>query len=179
MDNYDLSPSGLVKLVKQGFNAGMDHAGMEIGEPTSFFVGSALNLTPKNLEREIKVARRKLNNGADFFLTQPIYQPEKARQFFVQYAERHGPLGRPVLVGVLPLYNTRHANFLHNEVPGIDIPEEIRERIRKAGDNAAEEGIKIAVEQIQAIKEWGQGIYLMPPFNRFELAAEIVEAVRD
>ena len=178
MDNYDLVPSGLVKLIKQGFNTGVDHAGIEIGEPTNFFVGSALNLTPKNPAREIKVAHRKLNNGADFFLTQPVYEPDKARQFFAQYAEQHGELGKPVLVGVLPLYSTRHANFLHNEVPGIDIPEEIRERIRKAGDKAPQEGIRIAIEQIQQIKEWGQGIYLMPPFNRFELAAEIVEKVR-
>ncbi|HKJ26083.1 MAG TPA: bifunctional homocysteine S-methyltransferase/methylenetetrahydrofolate reductase, partial [Anaerolineales bacterium] len=81
MDNYDLAPSGLVKLIKQGFNIGVDHAGMEIGEPTSFFVGSALSLTPKNLEREIKVVRRKSNNGADFFLTQPVYEPDKARGF--------------------------------------------------------------------------------------------------
>lgn len=178
MDNYDLAPSGLVKLIKRGFNAGLDHAGIEIGEPTSFFVGSALNLTPKNPAREFKVACRKLNNGADFFLTQPVYEPEKASQFFSQYAEVNGELGRPVLVGVLPLYSVRHANFLHNEVPGIDIPEATRERIRKAGDHAPQEGIKIAIEQIEQIKTWGQGIYLMPPFNRFELAAEIVEAVK-
>jgi homocysteine S-methyltransferase len=177
MDNYDLAPSGLVKLIKQGFNTGVDLAGIEIGEPTNFFVGSALNLTPKDPAREIKIARRKLNNGADFFLTQPVYEPEKAEKFFKLYAEQHEVFDRPVLVGVLPLYNTRHASFLHNEVPGINIPEEIRQRIRKAGDNSAKEGIRIAVEQIQAIKEWGQGIYLMPPFNRFELAAEIVEAV--
>jgi 5,10-methylenetetrahydrofolate reductase len=81
-------------------------------------------------------------------------------------------------VGVLPLYNNRHASFLHHEVPGINIPDEIRERIRKAGDQSTKEGIKIAVEQIEQIKSWGQGIYLMPPFNRFELAAEIIEAVK-
>ena len=91
MDNYDLAPSGLVKLVKQGFNTGVDHAGMEIGEPTNFFVGSALNLTPKDVVREIKVLRRKIKNGADFLLTQPVYEPEKARKFLVGYAEEHGP----------------------------------------------------------------------------------------
>ncbi len=179
MDNYDLAPSGLVKLVKQGFNAGVDHAGMEIGEPTHFFVGSALNLTPKDPEREITVLRRKLNNGADFFLTQPIYEPEKAEQFLERYAEQYGALGRPLLVGILPLFNTRHASFLHNEVPGIDIPDEMLTRIRAAGEESAQEGIKIAVEQIRQIKAWGQGIYLMPPFNRFDMAAEIVEQVKE
>ena len=72
----------------------------------------------------------------------------------------------------------RRANFLHHEVPGIQIPESIQERIRKAGDESAKEGIRIAVEQIEQIKAWGQGIYLMPPFNRFEIAAEIIEKVR-
>ena len=178
MDNYDLAPSGLVKLIKQGFNAGVDHAGIEIGEPTSFFVGSALNLTPKDVEREIKVLQRKISNGADFFLTQPVYEPEKAQAFLDQYAEQHGELKHPILVGILPLYNLRHTNFLHHEVPGIQIPASIQERIRKAGEQSAKEGINIAIEQIEQIKAWGQGIYLMPPFNRFEIAAEIIEKVR-
>jgi homocysteine S-methyltransferase len=151
---------------------------MEIGEPTNFFVGSALNLTPKDPAREIKVLRRKMNNGADFFLTQPVYEPEKAQQFLTQYAEQFGPFEVPILVGVLPLYNLRHARFLHHEVPGINIPEEIIERIEGAGKNAAKEGIRIAVEHIEQLKTWAQGIYLMPPFNRFEIAAEIVEQVR-
>jgi homocysteine S-methyltransferase len=178
MDNYDLAPSGLVRLIKQGFNSGVDHAGIEIGEPTSFFVGSALNLTPKDIGREIKVLRRKISSGADFFLTQPVYEPEKAQAFLSQYANQYGELDHPILVGVLPLYNLRHTNFLHHEVPGIQIPESIRERIRKSGEDSANEGIRIAVEQIQQIKQWGQGIYLMPPFNRFEIAAEIIEQVK-
>jgi len=178
MDNYDLAPSGLVKLIKQGFNTGVDHAGLEIGEPTNFYVGSALNLTPKDIEREVKVLRRKLSNGADFFLTQPVYEPEKALRFLKRYAEEYGDFDHPILVGVLPLYNLRHTNFLHHEVPGIQIPDWIQERIRKAGDDSAREGIRIAVEQIEQIKEWGQGIYLMPPFNRFEIAAEIIEQVK-
>ena len=66
MDNYDLVPSGLIKLIKQNFNAGLDHAGVDIGQPTSFFVGGALNLTPQDAEQEIKNLRRKLKAGADF-----------------------------------------------------------------------------------------------------------------
>ncbi|MBN2045392.1 MAG: bifunctional homocysteine S-methyltransferase/methylenetetrahydrofolate reductase [Anaerolineales bacterium] len=178
MDNYDLAPSGLVKLIKQGFNSGVDLAGVEIDEPTHFFVGSALNLTPKNPEREIKVLRRKITNGADFFLSQPVYELEKARQFLKTYEEEFGPFTHPILVGVLPLYNTRHARFLHHEVPGINIPENLLDRIDKAGDQSDKEGVRIAVEQIEEIKSWGQGIYLMPPFNRFELAAEILDRVK-
>ncbi len=179
MDNYDLVPSGLIKLVKEGFNLGVDHAGVRIDEPTNFFVGSALNLAPRNPEREIKIIQRKIESGADFFLTQPVFEPEKAKEFLDFYAETYGPLSKPILAGVLPLYNSRHANFLHNEVPGIHIPKEDLARIKDAGENSAKEGVKMAVELIEKIKEWGQGIYLMPPFGRFEIGAEIIEAVKE
>jgi homocysteine S-methyltransferase len=178
MDNYDLAPSGLVKLIKQGFNTGVDHAGVGIGTPTNFYVGSALNLAPRDPARELKVLKRKIRNGADFFLTQPVFDPGSARKFLDLYTEENGEFIWPLLVGILPLYNSRNVEFLHNEVPGITIPDEIRERIRAAGDQAPKEGIKIAVEQIKEIKAWAQGVYLMPPFNRFEIAAEIIEAVK-
>jgi methionine synthase / methylenetetrahydrofolate reductase(NADPH) len=179
MDNYDLVPSGLIKLIKEEFNSGIDHTGSKIGEPTNFFVGSALNLIPKNMEREIRVVRKKMAKGTDFFLTQPIYEPEKAKGFILSYQEKHGEFPNPIFVGVLPLFSYRHANFLHNEVPGINIPENIRKRIQDAGDQAHREGIKIAIEIIEEIKAWAQGIYLMPAFNRFEIAAEIIEAVKE
>ncbi len=178
MDDYDLAPSGLVKLIKQRFNAGMDHAGADIGQPTAFFVGCALNLTPPDPERELKVLRRKIRNGADFALTQPVYDPQRARAFLDRYAERYGALPIPVLVGVLPLYGRRHAAFLHNEVPGIEIPLAIRQRLEAAGENAPQEGVRIAVELIERMRDWVQGVYIMPQFKRFDLAAEIVEAVR-
>jgi len=175
MDNYDLVPSGLVKLVKQNFNLGLDHAGVDIGQPTSFFVGGALNLTPQDMDQEIKNLRRKVKAGVDFLLTQPVYQPEAAEAFLNHYAEQFGPLNIPILAGVLPLYSVRHASFLHNEVPGVSIPEEFRTRLENAGDGAAQEGIEIALELIEKMKSWAQGIYLMPQFNRYDLAAEIVE----
>jgi homocysteine S-methyltransferase len=176
MDNYDLVPSGLIKLVKQNFNAGLDHSGTDIGQPTAFFVGGALNLTPQNAEQEMKNLRRKLKAGADFLLTQPIYQPEAAREFLKQYEDAYDKLNTPLLVGVLPLYSLRHASFLHNEVPGITIPEIYRQRMEEAGEKAAWEGVKITLELIEEIKPWSSGIYLMPQFNRYDLAAEIIEA---
>ena len=178
MDDYDLVPSGLIKLIKQGFNAGIDHAGVEIGQPTSFFVGCALNFSSKNPEREIKNLRRKLQAGADFILTQPVYQAERAAAFLESYALQYGELMTPILVGVLPLYGPRHAAFLHNEVPGIDIPVEIQERLKAAGDRAPQEGVQIALKLVEQMKPWASGIYLMPAFNRFDLAAEIVEGVQ-
>ncbi len=177
MDDYDLAPSGLIKLIKQGFNIGVDHAGSDIGQPTAFFVGGALNLTPPDLEREIQVLRRKVRNGVDFVLTQPVYDPARARAFLDAYEARYGPLEIPILVGVLPLYSVRHAAFLHNEVPGIDIPQELQARISAAGDNAPQEGVRIALELVAQMRSWVQGVYIMPQFSRYDLCAEIVEEV--
>jgi homocysteine S-methyltransferase len=178
MDNYDLAPTGLIKLIKQGFNAGLDHSGSEIGQPTSFYVGAALSLAPQDGKREAQLLKRKLANGTDFFLTQPIYEPEIAKKFLESYSNNNGPLEKPVLVGILPLFGARHANFLHNEVPGISIPEKIRKRIEAAGDDGPHEGVRIAVELIEQMRSWAQGIYLMPAFGRYDLAAEIIEAVK-
>lgn len=178
MDEYDLVPSGLVRLIKQGFNVGLDHAGVEIGQPTSFFVGCAVNLAPQDLDQEIKNLRSKVRAGADFVLSQPIYQPERARFFLERYADQTGNLAVPILVGVLPLNGPRHASFLHNEVPGIDIPESILRRMQLAGEDAQNEGIRITLELIEEMRSWASGIYLMPAFNRYDLAAEIIEQVK-
>ena len=75
MDNYDLVPSGLIKLIKQGFNVGVDHSGTSIGQPTNFFVGAALNLVPADMETEIKNLHRKIKAGADFFLMPSLFEP--------------------------------------------------------------------------------------------------------
>jgi len=178
-DNYDLVPSGLIKLIKQGFNAGVDHSGADIGQPTSFFVGCALNLTPADPESEIKNLRRKLKAGADFVLTQPTYHPAEAQAFLQRVeAELGQPLPIPLLAGILPLASNRHANFLHQEVPGIIIPDAIRARMDKAAEKGAREGIQIAIELIEELRAFAQGVYIMPAFNRFDYAAEIIEAIR-
>src|SRR5512142_146013 len=178
MDNYDLVPSGLIKLIKQGFNVGMDHSGTSIGQPTNFFVGAALNLCPSEPEQEIKNVQRKLRAGADFFVTQPIYRPQDGTDFLARYEAKAGKLQKPVLAGILPLVSLKHANFLHNEVPGISIPEKTMKRLEQAGDHAAQEGVRIAVELIEQIKPWAQGVYIMPQFNRFDLIAEIIDQVK-
>jgi homocysteine S-methyltransferase len=177
-DSYDLVPTGLIKLIKEGFNTGVDHSGGEIGQPTSFFVGAALNLCPRKPEREVHVLRKKIEAGADFFLTQPVFEMDKARQFMKYYEESYGPLNIPVLVGVLPLVTDRHARFLHNEVPGIEIPDIIQQRMEKAGEDAAKEGARIAIELIEEIQDGFSGVYFMPAFNRFDMVAEIIDQIR-
>lgn len=176
MDNYDLAPSGLIQLIKEKLNAGRDHAGSDIGRPTAFFVGGALNLDPPEPEREIKVLRRKLRSGVDFLLTQPVFQPERAAAFLERYAAEYGPLPVPVLVGILPLNNLRHARFLHNEVPGIIICPEIFERLERADKESAHEGVLIAAELMEQVRSWASGVYIMPAFSRYDLAAEVAEA---
>ena len=178
MDNYDLVPSGLIKLIKQGFNIGVDHSGTSIGQPTSFFVGAALNLIPPEPDQEIRNVYRKVQAGADFFLTQPIYRAEEGPAFLEKYAAKHGPLDRPVLVGILPLVSFRHASFLNNEVPGVSIPQETRRRMEMAGEDGAKLGVELAVALIEAVRPWAQGVYLMPQFSRYDLIAEIIEAVQ-
>ncbi len=178
MDDFDLVPSGLIKLIKHNFNSGVDHAGADIGGATSFFVGCALNLCSPDVEREIRVLRKKIHAGADFALTQPVFDSACARQFLSRYRERYGEPEIPLLVGVLPLYGARHAAFLHNEVPGIQIPEPVREAIRRAGDRAPKLGVRLAVDLLGELRGLVQGVYLMPPFSRYDMAAEIIEAVR-
>jgi homocysteine S-methyltransferase len=178
MDDYDLVPSGLIKLIKHGFNTGVDHAGAEIGEATSFFIGTALNLGAKDLSREIRLLRKKMTAGADFALTQPVYQAGTVEHFLRAYQAEFGPMEFPILVGLLPLYNRRHAAFLHNEVPGIDIPQSIRDQIDAAGEDSAAEGVRIANELLEELHGVVQGVYLMPPFSRYDLAAEIIETIR-
>lgn len=178
-DNYDLVPSGLIKLIKQGFNMGMDHSGTSIGQPTNFFVGAALNLCPADVDNEVKNLRRKIQAGADFFLTQPIYRPDDGPKLIEAYEAKHGKLDKPILAGILPLVSAKHANFLHNEVPGISIPDEARDRISTAGEGGGVKvGIDLAVELIQQIKGWASGLYIMPQFHKYDMVAEIIEAVK-
>jgi homocysteine S-methyltransferase len=176
MDNYDLAPSGLVKLIKQGFNAGLDHSGSDIGQPTSFFVGTALNLTAPDPKRELSLIRRKIEGGADFVLTQPVYTTQPLEDFLGIYEKEFGSFPIPILAGVLPLASVRHAAFLQQEVPGIQIPDEIHDQMRSAEEAGAKKGIELAVKLIGELKQLAQGVYLMPAFNHFDFAAEIIEA---
>jgi homocysteine S-methyltransferase len=169
-DNFDISPSSLVALIKQHLNRGVDQAEQPLGQPTNFFVGAAVNLGSANLEREMRVLRRKLAGGADFLLSQPIYDPAVVERFFEAWG---GPLPVPVIAGLLPLASSRHAEFLHHEVPGIDIPQALRERMARASDPESE-GVAIARDMLAYLKSWAQGAYFMPPFGRYRLVEAIL-----
>jgi methionine synthase / methylenetetrahydrofolate reductase(NADPH) len=174
MDTYDIVPTGLIHLIKEYLNKGVDKAQHTIDQPTNFVVGCALNLTPDDVEREMKLLRKKVKNGADFALTQPIFDPQAARQFFEGYENRYGEKMLPVLAGIKPLYNSRNAEFLHHEVPGIKIPDEFRQRMLGAKDNQ-QEGITIAQEILLELRPFVQGVYMMPAFGRYDLVADVLD----
>ena len=112
-------------------------------------------------------------------MTQPIYDPQLWVEFLALYEERHGEFPVPVLIGVLPLQSHKHASFLHNEVPGITLSDEALERMRKAGADGRQEGVKMAQELLLELKELPhvQGVYLMPSFGRYELACQVLEVL--
>jgi methionine synthase I (cobalamin-dependent)/5,10-methylenetetrahydrofolate reductase len=176
-NNVDVTATGLLALITDELNQGRDRAGSSIGEPTAFFVGAAASPNTPDLAREARLLRRKADAGAAFLLTQPVYDVAAIEALRGAYERENGrALAVPLLVGVLPLLSSRHAEFLHNEVPGISVPDEARERMRKAGDEAWREGLSMASELVGALREIGAaGVYVMPQFGRFDLAAEIVE----
>ena len=172
---WDVDSIGFIRVLKR-LNDGFDFAGNSIGRPTDFFVACAANPTDEDVALELKRVRAKLDAGADMLMTQPLYDTTPLREFF----ERLGPVEVPVLLGVMPLVSYRNAEFVHNELAGVVVPEAVRARMKAAGETGIEAGIEIAMEQIletQAL-EFVSGIYIMPAFGRYEIAAEIVRRLR-
>jgi methionine synthase / methylenetetrahydrofolate reductase(NADPH) len=177
-DHADVSPSGLIGLVKKKLNMGLDRAGASIGEATEFVVGCSVNLDATDLEREQKVLNRKIVAGADFAYSQPLFSAEPLRRFRERYEDRYGELKLPILVGLLPVVSLRHAEFLHNEVPGITVPDQVLQTMASAGDQGQKEGLWLALQTGRELTDLSAGLYLIPPFGRYHLAAELIEQFR-
>lgn len=180
LNDVDVTATGLIDLVTQGFNEGRDRRGSSIGEPTSFFVGAAVTVSAPELDREARLLRKKIEAGARFLLSQPLYEVAPLRALRAAYEREAGkPLEVPFVAGLLPLVSARHADFLHNEAPGVVVPGSIRSRMQAAGNDAWPVGREIAIELLDELRHAGvAGIYLMPQFGRFDRAAEVVEAAR-
>jgi len=173
---YDLDAIGLLQMASN-MNRGIDPAGKPLpGGQTSFLLATGLEPGAADLDKEIHRLERKKAAGAEIVMTQPIFQTELLENVL----RRIEHLGLPVLVGVLPLVSYKNAEFLHNEVPGMQIPEEIRERMRKTpgGEAARKEGVKIAREMLFAVRDRVQGAYLMPPLGRYELALQVLDGLK-
>lgn len=171
---YDLDSVGLLRLVR-GLNHGFDPGGKPMGGATHFFCATGVEPAARDYERELRRLEQKRNAGAELVMTQPVYDPRVLERFLDDVAG----FGIPVLVGILPLASYRNAEFLHNEVPGMSIPDDIRERMRAADSGAAgrKEGVKIAREMLTAVKDRVAGAYIMPPFGRYELAVEVIAGI--
>ena len=169
-DVFDLDSIGLIRLAA-ALNRGVDLTGKAVDRPTSFLIGCGANPTAVDLDHDVERLYQKLAAGADYVFTQPLYDPGDLER----YLKRIPDVKIPICVGILPLRNSKHAEFLHNEVPGMRVPDAIRDRMRSAGDKGPEMGITIAREFLEQVKPMTSGIYLMPPFNRFDMAADVME----
>ncbi len=176
-DSYDIVPTGLIQLIKEQFNRGLDKAGSAIDQPTSFVAGCALNLTPNDPEREMRLLCKKIRNGADFAITQPVFDPRAAREFVERYEAEFDQPMIPIIAGIKPLFNGRNAEFLHNEVPGIIIPRQQRQRMHDASE-PQEEGVRISQEILQEIRPFVHGVYMMPAFGRYDLVADVLDILQ-
>ena len=169
---FDVTAGGLTEMV-HALNAGRDLAGNALGAPTRFRVGVAVNPLASDLEAEFAKFEEKRRAGADFAMTQPVYDVATLAPFLA----RAGATGVPLLIGVLPLRSYRNAEYLHNEVPGMFIPDAIRARMRSSKDGAAE-GTALAREMLSALRETPgvAGAYIIPQ-GRYEVVAEILRSV--
>lgn len=173
---YDIDSIGLVKVLT-AMNAGTDAAGSPLGRQASFTIAVACDPTRDDLEEESDRLFNKVSAGGHFIMTQPVYEMKTWTDFLEIYERRHGPLTVPVLIGILPLQSHRHAEFLYNEVPGIRPTEAARERMRLAGSQGRTEGVKIAQELLLEARDQVHGVYIMPSFGRYEVAASVLDAL--
>jgi methionine synthase I (cobalamin-dependent)/5,10-methylenetetrahydrofolate reductase len=175
---FDVDSIGLVRIIDK-FNQGVDLAGRDMGKRGAFTIAVACDPTRPDLSEEVDRFQRKVSGGAHFTMTQPIFDPQAWLDFVHLYEDRFGDFPVPVLIGVLPLQGHKHASFLHNEVPGITLTEDVLERMRLAGPNGRQEGVKMAQDLLLQLKELPhvQGVYLMPSFGRYELACQVLEAL--
>jgi methionine synthase / methylenetetrahydrofolate reductase (NADH) len=154
---FDVDSIGLTNVVTR-LNQGFDIGGQPIGQATSFHIGVALNHAASDLENEVRRFNYKLEAGAEFAITQPVYDVEAFERFLQRI-----PRGRiPIIAGLAPLESVRHAEFMANEVPGVFVPEQVLDRIRQAeaGGNAAAEGLAIAHEIASRLRGLVQGLQI-------------------
>lgn len=177
---WDVDSIGLIEILTR-LNRGEDQAGSPIGQPAGFTIACALDPTAADAETEWHRLERKLAAGAHLVMTQPLYTVEQVETTFVEARRRFGPSGFPVpvLLGVLPLVSARHAEFLHNEVPGITIPDETRAAMHAAGERGSELGIEMADAFLAAVEHEIAGTYVMPSFGRYEQCAGLVRRIRE
>jgi homocysteine S-methyltransferase len=176
---WDVDSIGLIEILAR-LNLAEDPSGASIGQRAGFTIACALDSTAADSATEWDRLERKLEAGAHLVMTQPLYSVEQVEAMLAEARRRFGPRGLPVpiLLGVLPLVSARHAEFLHNEVPGITIADEARAAMRAAGERGSEVGIEMADRLLSEMEGEVAGTYIMPSFGRYEQCAELVRRIR-
>ncbi|KHF40362.1 bifunctional homocysteine S-methyltransferase/methylenetetrahydrofolate reductase [Halalkalibacter okhensis] len=172
---YDVSSFQLISFIKQ-LNEGISFSGKELGQKANFSVGAAFNPNVRHLDKAVKRMEKKIESGADYFMTQPIYSIEQIESL----ANETKHIKEPIYIGIMPLTGTRNAEFLHNEVPGIKLTDDIRAAMAACGEDkiaSATEGIQIARSLIDAALQYFNGIYLITPFMRYEMTVELTKYI--
>jgi homocysteine S-methyltransferase len=171
---YDVNSIGLLKLIS-GLNEGRNAAGGSLKRSTAFNIGVGFNPNFKNVEFEVKKLKRKVVAGARFALTQLVFDPDKMREAYESARE----FVAPIFPAISPMMSERNCEFLHNELPGCRIPDRIRKRMAgKEGEAGIREGLSIAKELIEQTWDCCDGYYVVPPLNRDDLAAKLIEYIR-
>ncbi len=175
-DASEVDAIGLVNLLSN-LNRGLDVGANPLGVQTGYLVGASINPYALNLEEELHRFQSKVEAGADFAVTQPVFQVEQLAKF-LERARSFAP-HLPVIAGIWPLTSFRNAEFMNNEVPGISVPPVVMERMRAAdsGERARQEGLKIAQETLRDIRSLVQGAQIAAPFGRYALAVEVAQAL--
>ncbi len=166
---YDLRSMELISLLA-GFNRGRNHYGDDMRLPVNFCIGAAFNPNTRNMALQVGRMEKKMAAGATHFLTQPVYSRSRVDEILAATAH----VKAPIVLGIMPLASHRNAEFLHNEFPGIEIPLEARERMARAGEAGQREGIEIAWELLEYAWPHFAGVYIIPPFNRYQMALELM-----
>lgn len=168
---FDLSSFELIEMIKQ-FNEGLSYSGKDLGQKGAFSIGAAFNPNVRSLEKAVMRMEKKIKCGADYFITQPVFSEKLLLE--VHEATKH--LDVPVYIGLMPLTSSRNAEFLHNEVPGIKISQEILDTMAKFNNEPLQskrEGIAITKGLIEAAAQLFNGIYLITPFMNYEMSVEL------
>jgi homocysteine S-methyltransferase len=148
---WDVDSLGLIDVL-HGLNEGRDYNGIPVGRPTSFVIGARINPSAADFAHEVAVARRKLASGADFLVTPPVYDLDALQRLL----EAIGPApGVPILLGIMPLRDVRHAEYLQNEVPEMAVPSGVLERMWQAGERGPAVGRDLACELLRQARERG------------------------
>lgn len=174
---YDVSSLELLQLIKQ-LNEGISFSGKPLRKKANFSIAAAFNPNVRVLDRAVKRLEKKIECGADYFITQPVYTKEKIIEIYE--ATKH--LETPIFLGIMPLTGIRNSEFLHHEVPGIKLSDEVLERMRATGDDknlATAEGIAIAKELIDTAAELFNGIYIITPFTRYDMSVELIHYIQE